>query len=199
MSTQETYLTAIANAIRAKTGATAAIQASQFAAEIAKIQSAPKLQELSVYPSKTKQIIAPGTGYDGLSKVTVYPYNETTERLVGATTAGSYLTFETTKGHSQFFSIFGMVPFASQPTDASNAVIAFLLFFPETTDWSQVPTLCPYGFFVKRTGSSFSLSTMTALKWTIGSTGGNGVGIGPNNTALFAPNVSDWDIIVSYK
>ena len=199
MSTQETYLTAIANAIRAKTGATAAIQASQFAAEIAKIQSAPKLQELSAYPSKTKQIIAPGTGYDGLSKVTVYPYNETTEKLVGATTAGSQLSFETTKPSSQFFSIFGMAPFASQPTDASKAVVAFFLFFSESTDWSQVPTPSPYGFFVKRTGGTFALETLTALKWTIGHTGGNGIAIVPNNSALFAPSISNWDIIVSYK
>lgn len=156
-----------------------------------------KLQERSVYPAKTTQILTPGTGYDGMSKVTVYPYNATTEKLVGATTAGSYLTFETTNVNSQFFSIFGSVPIASQPTDGS--VVAFFLFFPETTDWSQVPTLCPYGFFLKRSSSGFSPSTMTALKWTIGSTGGNGVGIGPNNTALFAPNISNWDIIVSYK
>lgn len=156
-----------------------------------------KLQERSVYPAKTTQILTPGTGYDGMSKVTVYPYNETTEKLVGATTAGSYLTFETTNVNRQFFSIFGSVPLASQPTDGS--VVAFFLFFPETTDWSQVPTLCPYGFFLKRSSGGFSPSIMTALKWTIGSTGGNGVGIGPNNTALFAPSISNWDIIVSYK
>lgn len=158
-----------------------------------------KLQERSVYPAKTTQILTPGTGYDGMSKVTVYPYNETTEKLVGATNAGSYLTFETTKVNRQFFSIFGSVPLASQPTGATGVVVAFFLFFPESTDWSQAPMLCPYGYFVKRTGSSFLPSVMTAIKWTIGSTGGNGVGIGPDNSALFAPNISNWDIVVSYK
>lgn len=158
-----------------------------------------KLQERSVYPSKTIQILTPGTGFDGMSKVTAYPYNNTTEKLVGATTAGSYLTFETTNVNTQFLSIFGSVPFASQPTDANGAVVAFFLFFPESTDWSQVPTLCPYGYFIKRTGATFSPSIMTALKWSIGSTGGNGVGIAPNDSELFAPSISNWDIIVSYK
>ena len=40
MTTQETYLKEIADAIRAKTGETGPIQASQFAAKIAEIQTA---------------------------------------------------------------------------------------------------------------------------------------------------------------
>lgn len=158
-----------------------------------------KLQERSVYPAKTTQILTPGTGYDGMSKVTVYPYNETTEKLVGATTAESFLTFKPTNPASLFFSVYGLAPFASQPTDASDAVVAFFLFFPESTDWSQVPTPSPYGFFLKRTGSTFSPSVRTDLKWTFGHMSGNGYSIAPNDKALFAPSISNWDIIVSYK
>ena len=71
MSIQEDYLTGIANAIREKTGETGIIQASKFAEKISGIQSTSTLEERTITPSTTQQIITPNTGYDGMSKVTV--------------------------------------------------------------------------------------------------------------------------------
>lgn len=71
MSIQEDYLTGIANAIREKTGETGMIQASKFAEKISGIQSTSTLEERTITPSATQQIITPNTGYDGMSKVTV--------------------------------------------------------------------------------------------------------------------------------
>ena len=71
MSIQEDYLTGIANAIREKTGETGTIQASKFAEEISGIQVASALEERTITPSTTQQIITPNMGYDGMSKVTV--------------------------------------------------------------------------------------------------------------------------------
>ena len=71
MSIQEDYLAGIANAIREKTGETGTIQASKFAEKISGIQSTSTLEERTIIPSTTQQIITPNTGYDGMSKVTV--------------------------------------------------------------------------------------------------------------------------------
>lgn len=71
MSTQETYLKGIADAIREKTGETGTIQANQFAEKISGIVTTPNLQAKTVSPSTIRQVVTPGAGYDGLSQVTI--------------------------------------------------------------------------------------------------------------------------------
>lgn len=70
MSTQETYLAAIADAIRTKTGETGTIQASQFASKIAGISTSLPTQEKTVSPSTSQVVVTPDSGKT-LSKVTV--------------------------------------------------------------------------------------------------------------------------------
>lgn len=64
-------LTAIANAIRGKTGKTAELTLDEMATEITAIQTNPTLQSKTVTPSTSSQTITPDSGYDGLSQVTV--------------------------------------------------------------------------------------------------------------------------------
>lgn len=64
--------TAIANAIRAKTGSSAKITATNFPTAISGIVTTPKLQSKTATPSTSTQYVKPSSGYDGLSQVTVY-------------------------------------------------------------------------------------------------------------------------------
>lgn len=64
-------LTAIADAIRSKTGGADSLTLAQMPTEIEGIKSGGELQEKTVYPSHSEQVIAPDEGYGGLSKVTV--------------------------------------------------------------------------------------------------------------------------------
>lgn len=64
-------LTAIANAIRGKTGKTAELTLDEMVTEITAIQTNPTLQSKTVTPSTSSQTITPDSGYDGLSQVTV--------------------------------------------------------------------------------------------------------------------------------
>ena len=68
-------LTAIANAIRGKTGKTGELTLDQMATEIAGISggSGGPLQAKTAYPSHSEQIITPDEDYYGLVSVTVKP------------------------------------------------------------------------------------------------------------------------------
>lgn len=74
MANNHTTLTAlfaaIADAIRNKTGTSAAIIADNFPSVISNIVT-PILQSKTVSPSTSSQTIKPDTGYNGLSEVTV--------------------------------------------------------------------------------------------------------------------------------
>ncbi len=64
-------LTAIANAIRGKTGKSGNLTLDQMVTEITGIQTNPTLQAKTTSPTTAVQTIEPDSGYDGLSKVTV--------------------------------------------------------------------------------------------------------------------------------
>lgn len=69
-TTLTALFTAIANAIRSKTGKSAEIVADNFPSAISGIVT-PVLQSKTVSPSTSPQTIKPDTGYNGLSAVTV--------------------------------------------------------------------------------------------------------------------------------
>lgn len=66
-------LTAIADAIRSKTGGTAKLSLDGMASAINGLKTTFSTQTKTATPTKATQSITPDSGYDGLSKVTVNP------------------------------------------------------------------------------------------------------------------------------
>jgi hypothetical protein len=70
---QDSSLTAVADAIRAKANNTDEIAFPDgFVAAIGNLQTAPKLQNKGVIPTEENQIIRPDDGYDGLGVVNIH-------------------------------------------------------------------------------------------------------------------------------
>lgn len=94
MANNHTTLTAlfaaIADAIRNKTGTSAAIIADNFPSVISNIVT-PILQSKTVSPSTSSQTIKPDTGYNGLSKVTVNAMATATQATPSITISASGL------------------------------------------------------------------------------------------------------------
>ena len=70
-------LTAIANAIRSKTGSTAKLSLDGMVTAINNLKTTFNTQTKSATPSETSQDITPDANYDGLSKVTVNAVSKT--------------------------------------------------------------------------------------------------------------------------
>lgn len=85
-------LTAIADAIRGKTGGTEKLTMDQMAEEVGGLSAGGPLQAKTACPSHSEQVIAPDEGYYGLKTVTV----KAVPRLPFATSSfGEGLTFIT--------------------------------------------------------------------------------------------------------
>lgn len=71
----ESRMTNIANALRLKTGTTAAFTVAQMPSVISNINTTftPNLRNLEIYPSESSQAFSVASGYDGYGNITVYP------------------------------------------------------------------------------------------------------------------------------
>lgn len=86
-------MTAIADAIRSKTGGTDVLTLDEMATAISGIEVGrePELQEKTVAPSTNSQTVTPDSGYDGLSKVTVNAMPTSTQATPSITVSSSGL------------------------------------------------------------------------------------------------------------
>ena len=113
------YLTTIANAIRTKTGETAAISAADFASKILALETA-KLQAKTVSLTSTAATaITPDSGYTGMSKVTVTPKLQSKTQTV---TSNTTTTIKPDSGYAGLSQVSVKTNVASQAVSAAKSV-----------------------------------------------------------------------------
>lgn len=202
--------TAIANAIRAKKGASWTIVADTFPDEIASIQTQPNLQSKIITPSTSQQMVTPDSGYDGLSSVQVNAISPTkgAETFTPTTqnqtiSSGRWLTgTQTIKGDANLVpdniksgvSIFGVAGSFSGGAKHSYIDRAMIVNGVE----QEITLILPHINGTPVTGFALNVKDDISFKWCfiISEYQGNTMCYGP--TASTDPTIEEWTIYANY-